>query len=211
MNVLSIDFDIIMAPDIALYNPLIRAGAESESVSLEKLCNDFPALRSCRADLNHYHKIVSFIINHTSHLQVDDIRVAFNHEDIKHMLNNEKEVHVFSIDHHHDLGYPIPNEEKEEYNSLCTCANWGDFYFRNGTICDFTWIKNVNSDEPIDYANDSRVKMVNLADFDLNTLPKIDKMFLCLSPEWTSSMYFPLFYIILDLINNQKGCHLEMH
>ena len=45
----------------------------------------------------------------------------------------------------------------------------------------------------------------------LEELPHMDKLFLCLSPEWTPSMYHPLFYTILDLINSQKHCHLEVN
>ncbi len=210
MNVLSIDFDIIMAPDIGLYNPLIRAGSEEKNVTLKKLCEDFPMLNNCRADLNHYQKIVNFLINNIKHLNPKDIRVSFTHEDIKHLLSGLSNVNMFSIDHHHDLGYVNPEDDVEE-NIPCTCANWGDFFLRDKTITHFTWLKNTNSSEHPIYSKDSRITTFNLSDYDLNDIPKIDKLFLCLSPEWTSEAFFPLFYLILDLINGQKNCHLEMH
>lgn len=212
MNILSIDFDIIMAPDIPLYNQFVRGtNGQGKNVTLETLCSDFPMLNHCRADLNHYQKIVTYLLGIIKDVEEKNIRVAFSHEDIKYMLDESSDVHVFNIDHHHDLGYPVPEEEKERADKICTCANWGDFYFRNGTITKFTWLKNANSDEHPIYKEDERVTILNLIDFDLNTLPPIDKIFLCLSPEWVSNTYTPLFYLILDLINSQKDCHLEIH
>lgn len=211
MNVLSIDFDIIMAPDIALYNPMVHPGPDGKSVTVDDLMKDFPMLNGCRADLNHYHKIFSYLLDNIKHLNVKDIRIAFNHEDIKYLLDECSDAHVYSIDHHHDLGYPRRGPEGPEKEDFCTCANWGDYYFRQGIITDFTWIKNNNSDESPEYKNNPNVHMVNLQEFDLNSLPKMDKLFMCLSPEWTASSYFPLFYILLDVINSQKGCHLDIN
>ena len=214
MNVLSIDFDIIMGPDISLYNHLVDGGGDEER-TLAKMCENHPFLNYCRADLHHYAKIVNFITQHISHLTVKDIRVAHSHEDIKYMLDDCNDAHVFNIDHHHDLGYPPPpGVQEQEEEVVCTCANWGDFYFNKGIISHFTWIKNTNSDLPAKYSEDSdnRVTFINFNDFDLNIdLPKIDKLFICLSPEWSSENYFPLFYLLLDLINSQKNCHLELH
>lgn len=209
MNVLSIDFDIIMAPDINLYNPMIHtADNDEERVTFDKLVKDFPMLSGCRADLNHYHKIVNFLLNQISYLDAKDIRIAFSHGDIENLLENAQDVCVYNIDHHHDLGYWGPNEEPRP---TCACENWADYYLKKGVISNYIWIKNNNSDERPEYKNDLRFKSFDLRDFDLDTLPKIDKLFICLSPEWTPSMYYPLFYVILDLINQQKGCHLEVY
>ena len=203
MNVLSIDFDIIMAPDINLYNPLINPPHK-----FEDLMEIYPVLSGCRADLEHYRNLVLYILKVAKTLDVKDIRVSYSHEDIKNVLNECIDVHVYNIDHHHDLGYPIEGKNEPEG---CTCANWGDFYFENQTIKSFTWIKNSNSDDHPKYKNDLRVRSFNLEDFDLSTLPPMDKIFLCLSPEWVPPMYYPLFYNILDLINYEKDCVLEVY
>lgn len=210
MNVLSIDFDVIMAPDISLYNHLVSGVVdENDSKTLEKITESFPMLAHCRADLGHYAKIFLYLMNNIQHLNPEDIRVAYNHEDIKYILSECKNAHVFNIDHHHDLGYPIPDGVEEK--DICTCANWGDYFLRHGTITHFTWLKNTNSDIPIRYDGDERITFINFNEFELNDLPKIDKLFICLSPEWVSSNYFPLFYLMLDYINNQKNCRLQMH
>lgn len=208
MNVLSIDFDIIMAPDINLYNGLVGPSENGER-EISKLINDYPMLGGCRADLGHYQRIVNLLMSIIEHLKVEDIRISYNHEDIKNVLNTISDVTVYTIDHHHDLGYPNPDQKQEDIP--CTCANWGDFYFKNGTISKFVWLKNSNSDIHPDYINDDRTEFFDFGEFDFDKNPiHFDKLFICLSPEWVPEMYHPLFYTILDMINRQKNCHLEI-
>ena len=40
-------------------------------------------------------------INNIKHLSAEDIRIAFNHEDIKYILEKCVDAHVYNIDHHH--------------------------------------------------------------------------------------------------------------
>lgn len=212
MNVLSIDFDIIMAPDINLYNPLVSPSPEGDR-TIDSLIERYPHLMGCRADLKHYQVLLNYIINNIETIDVERIRVANNHEDIKHILDLCEDVHVFSVDHHHDLGYPIPSDVPEEEANMCTCANWGKVFLDNGTITKFTWINNMNSENPqvIDIAKDNRIEVKDLGNVILDELPPMDYIFLCLSPEWVPSQYHPLFYGLLDIINKLKRCRLEMH
>ncbi len=201
MNILSIDFDIIMHPDIILYNALVSPDRPFENTK-----EIHPLIQFARADLTRFQSLVPFILTVTQNLQVEDIRVGLNHDDIKALLDGQKDVYVFNVDHHHDLGYPDNNPE------VCSCANWGDYFLQRNVINHFTWIKNNNSDAMCDYEeDDSRLSFVNYDDYNLYNLPKIDKLFLCLSPDWVPATYHPLFFMLLDLINNQKGCHLEVH
>ena len=201
MNILSIDFDIIMHPDIMLYNSMV-----SPDHSFNVTQDAHPLIQFARADLTRYQTLLSFILEVTKHLNVEDIRVGINHDDIQYFLEGQKNVHVFNVDHHHDLGYPNNNPD------VCSCANWGDFYLKRDVITHFTWIKNENSDSENGYEeNDSRLTFLNYPDYNLYNLPQIDKLFLCLSPDWVPPMYHPLFFTILDLINQQKGCRLEVH
>ena len=205
MNILSIDFDIIMAPDINFYNGFIGDG-----VSIDALIEEHPMLVACKADLQHYQKIVNFLLYVIDNLDTSNIRVAFNHEDIKYLLESCDEVNVYSIDHHHDLGYPIPPELVEKTPAI-NCSNWGEYFISNGTIKNFTWIKNSNSETKFQQDFSKYLTIKDLNEIDLFKLPHIDQLFLCLSPEWVPSMYHPLFYTILDLINEKKNCMLEVH
>ena len=129
MNVLSVDFDIIMAPDINLYNSMVGT-SEDGSRSIEQRIKENPILAGCRADLQHYQRMVSYILQVTQNLQIKDIRISMNHEDIKYMLNDMVDVHIFSIDHHHDLGY-VQDETAEDE---CSCSNWGEYYLNKNII-----------------------------------------------------------------------------
>lgn len=201
MNILSIDFDIIMHPDIILYNALVSPDRPFQNTQ-----DTHPLIQFSRADLTRYQTLLPFILEVCKHLDVKDIRIGTNHEDIRVLLEGQENVHIFNVDHHHDLGYPNNNPE------VCSCANWGDYFLRQGVIQHFTWIKNENSDIENEYdEEDSRLTFINYEDYNLYNLPRVDKLFLCLSPDWVPPVYHPLFFTILDLINQQKGCHLEVH
>ena len=209
MNVLSIDFDIIMAPDINLYNDMVGTSPDGER-SIETRIQQYPLLNGCRADLNHYQRLVTYILEVIQSLNVEDIRISFSHEDIKNTLQGLEDVHIYSIDHHHDLGYFQPNKDPNEAEDHCSCANWGECFFNKGVITSFTWLNNNNSG-PLPPQWENKINVVDLQDVEFNTLPLMNKLFICLSPEWVPKMYHPLFFLILDLINQDKGCTLELH
>lgn len=203
MNVLSIDFDIIMAPDIQLYNNLV-GGSKGHS----DLVINHPMLASARADLYTYQKLVIYLMSIIQEINVADIRVAHGHNDIENLIKDDKDVHIFSFDHHHDCGYG-ENKHLENFKE-CSCANWVRFYHDAGVITNYTWIKNTNSEteeiEDLDY-----ITTINIHECDLTALPKFDKLFICLSPEWVPEQYHALFFLMLDLINQNKGCMLQFY
>jgi hypothetical protein len=208
MNILSIDFDIIMAPDINLYNDMITP-TEDHSKTFDKIKTHFPLLDGVRADLKHYQKIVVFLMSIIDSIDVGDIRVSYNHEDIKYMLEGLSDVHIFNIDHHHDLGYISPHGVETPCD-ICNCSNWVRFFIDNGTIESYTWINNSNSAVNINPKYMDYLSMYDLKTYNLKDLPKIDKVFICLSSEWIPERYYPLFYTLIDLINYYKHCKLEI-
>ena len=198
MNILSIDFDIIMSKDLNLYNNLV--GPERPLDAIQK---EFPVLNNVKANLNNYQAIFTIINNIALGLHPDDIKVALSHEDIKYLLEGQSNVNVFNIDNHHDIGYRTNNPE------VCGCGNWAGYYLKNNTISHYTWIKNPYSEVDLN-CNNERIIISNLLDFDFSTLPKIDKLFICFSPEWVNMDYHPLFFTILDTLNAYKNCHLPI-
>ena len=144
--------------------------------------------------------------NNIETIDAEHIRVANSHEDIKHVLDLCENTHVYSVDHHHDLGYPMPDDVPEEEAHMCTCANWGKVFLDDGTITKFTWINNMNSENPqvFNIADDNRIEVKDLGNTILDELPQMDYLFLCLSPEWVPSQYHPLFFSLLDIINKIK-------
>ena len=204
MKVLSIDFDIIMAPDINLYNALVPR------TNIEKLIENHPQLVGLRADLNHYQKLVNLIMQLSKGIKYSNICVSFSHEHIGKFLKDEDNLEIVNIDHHHDLGY----DENEDF-SKCHCANWAYYLFKQGKIINYTWLNNDNSDIIPPLRNESCFStdyFYNITETTyIDRFGQPDKIFICLSPEWVPKQYHALFYLMLDLINRQNGYTLPVY
>ena len=75
MSVLSIDFDIIMAPSINLYNNMVP------QVHWEDLLKSLPNLTTTPADLNIYSSILRYLLKVID--QKSSICIAYVHDKIK--------------------------------------------------------------------------------------------------------------------------------
>ena len=198
-RILSIDFDIIMAPSIELYNDKVPG------LSQEKLIEVFPILEYCQADMSHYQKLLSYLLEIVPKMSPDNIHIAFSHQTILKYIPKDEENHIVNIDHHHDLGYEEDLIEKK----MDTCANWAKSLFLRNQIESYTWMNNSNSSKlPENIENRTKFKekihIRDFRDFDMS-YPVPDILFICLSPEWVPLNYRPLFYSMLDVINTLTG------
>lgn len=202
MDVLSIDFDIIMAPTIEYYNHMVPS-RNWEDIQMEN-----PYMYNPKADLSHYNYLLCLLDKIIT--KETDIYVAYNHKMIIDFLSNVDIVDIINIDHHHDLGYPPEENEKDN------CANWAKQLLKSGKMKNYIWAKNFNSQLPVDSIKEE-LESYNCIIADFNELKdrivnmKFDKIFLCISPEWVPPYYQQLFYGILDLLNQKLNCHLEIH
>lgn len=201
-NILSIDFDIIMQPDIQLYNYNISKNTNS----VDDMINKYPMLSACRVNFDIYSKIVLFLMEIVNTIDIDNIRIAYSHDDIKNLLNSCEDGNiVYNIDHHHDLGYPHRNK--------CDETNWAGYFLNNNKIKKYIWLNNKNSEYGQNELSDDRIKIIEFNKInDLKSFfPSFDKLFICLSPEWIVKDYKKLFFLLLDLINQKKQCRLKIH
>lgn len=202
MDVLSIDFDIIMAPTIEYYNHMVPF-RKWEDIQIEN-----PYMYNPKADLSHYNYLLCLLDKIIT--KEKDIYVAYNHKMIIDFLSNVDIIDIINIDHHHDLGYHLEENEKDN------CANWAKQLLKSGKMRNYIWAKNVNSQLPVDSIK-KELESYNYTIADFNELKdkiadmKFDKIFLCMSPEWVPPYYQQLFYGILDLLNQKLNCHLEIH
>ena len=60
MNILTIDFDIIMAPSIQLYNDIIKGNNEW---TIENMTEIYPLLNYVEADFEIYQKLTNFFLS----------------------------------------------------------------------------------------------------------------------------------------------------
>lgn len=204
MKVLSVDFDIIMAPDINLYNPIVP------QENIEKVIQAHPLLAGLRADLNHYKKLVNLLLRVSKDISYSNICVSYSHEHIGKFLKDDNNLEIVNIDHHHDLGY----ESNKDYE-ICTCANWAGHFFKKGKIISYTWLNNSNSGIIPPPQQEDCFSSEQFCDIDENEyikkFGKPDKIFICLSPEWVPEQYHPLFYLMLDLLNIQNDYVLPVY
>ena len=204
-TVLSIDFDIIMAPTIELYNNLVP------KQRWESMENENPLCALAYPDLTHYQNLVNYIISLLPKLNKDNIFIIENHgKIIDYITKDDEPMRVINIDHHHDVWYP-----NGQYDKI-TCANWVQKLDELKQIKEYIWIKNKNSIFPVSKEHENIItEHYNLQDlFMEGTLNDIvgvpDILVLCLSEPWIPVRYRPLFFLILDILNNYYNTHFPI-
>lgn len=103
MNCLTIDFDIIMAPSIGLYNDLI-----SDDWTLGKIEKEYPNLSLVLPpDYYLYEYITKYLIHVFKNTSPEKIFFIQSHETAAKILEELTNIQLVNIDHHHDIGYDI--------------------------------------------------------------------------------------------------------
>lgn len=199
MNIVSIDFDIIMAPSIQLYH--VCNGEEVYEDYYKNLFN---------ADLKMYTKLTNWLVEWITKVGVDNVYFIESHDQIVNFIPKQGEHTVINIDHHHDLGYGTDEEmAANEENFHLDCGNWGYYLFKNNLIQNFIWIRNYNSSLCMHHKYPYNTKLFNHYNF--NNL-KADKIIICLSEPWVPKQYHTLFYSWMDIaskLNNTQYYLIE--
>lgn len=196
MNIVSIDFDIIMAPSIELYRNFN-----------DQIPYDNYYLNMFNADLVMYSKLTDWLLTWIPQIGINNIYFIESHEQIINFIPKEEQVSLINIDHHHDVGYN--SEELEEKNFPINCGNWGLYLLKNNLINNYTWIKNNNS---IRYFNNKYYfNSKCFYDYDLSEL-KPDRIIICLSSPWVPRKYHTLFNLWINIaskLNNTQYYLIE--
>lgn len=197
-TVVTIDFDIIMAPSINLYNNLVPAN------SWEKLEED-PYFKLLKIDGIHYQKILNYIMKCILVLPKEHIHFIEDHGQVVRYI--KEKCNLINIDHHHDVGY---GEDLEKQESP-TCANWVRHLYKTNLLNSYTWINNDNSDQiPPNNKMNISITIQDLHSFDLDTLIIPNELIICLSEPWTPPYIRPLFYTIMDICNKYYNTHFDI-
>lgn len=195
MNIVSIDFDIIMAPSIEYYNSL--------NGDREYIFNE-PLMKNCEADLAMYHKLSQWLYKKIKTLPAKDIIFIEDHHKIINHIPENEDVFLVNIDHHHDLGYS--QEDYEVTNENLDCGNWGKFLIQNNRIKNYIWLCNPNSSKnTFNYGAYHYLK-----DFDIDNLVP-DKIIICLSPPWVPHQYRNLFFNWMSAISAMKDTNYYLN
>ena len=198
MNIITIDFDIIMKPSIEFYNNSVPRTNWEQIFSMNSIACNFPA------DYKIYQKLTKYLLNIIDELKQENVIFIKNHETLIKFLNPNEKYYVYNIDHHHDCGYNKENPKEEELS----CANW---VHHVPNLKGYTWIKDSNSNE---IPEDKKVNNTNIQfieQIDLEALPRPDKLIICYSPPWVMPSYWPLFCLWMDICNKQYNTFYQMH
>lgn len=153
----------------------------------------------------HYEKLTILI---ELLLKKKNIKIYFinNHDRLLNYLPNHETFNLINIDHHHDLGYDDDNEDVSEI----TCANWVYKLYEWNKIDTYTWINNFNSKFP----KNEKLKLINydleLEYYDINLIPDINYVFICLSSPWIPPYYIPLFTTWVRLVGLEQNKAIEI-
>lgn len=189
-QVVSIDFDIIMAPSITLYNDKVPALTWDE---LQKN----PHFQLLNADMIHYQKILNYLLRCIQFLPKEKIHFIDDHSYVCQFIHDK--VDLINIDHHHDIGYTDDINQKV---TIPNCADWVHYLMDNNMINSYTWINNSNSyieEKCVDYFP---IKTISFQTVDIwRDLPIPDELILCMSTPWTPPDYRYLFCALIDICN----------
>ncbi len=179
-KILTIDFDIVMAPSIEEYNHLIPSHSWEQILKILCKCPEM--------DYEIYEIISYIIMQNLKNLSKDNIHFITNHKDIINFLPKE-EIILTNIDHHHDLGYPL--SPKNKYDS----SNWAQYLINTNRIKEYKWINNYSS------VADGHL-YTHLKDYEnFDDFLNMDKIIICLSPDWVPNQYYYLYYTLIDICN----------
>ena len=202
-NIVTIDFDVIMAPSINLYNHMIGVN------NWENSFMDNPQLSLSRGDYAQYVQLTNWIMLIASKMSPANIHFIHSHENVINFIPEEKdeELTIVNIDHHHDISYN-DKDSTEQIEDL-NCGNWVKYISETRNLTRYIWINNTNSTDPHEATRDIIAINCALQNYNLNTLAAPDTLIICLSEEWVPPTIRPLFFLWMDLLNNFYNCHFD--
>lgn len=172
MNLVTIDFDIIMWPSIQIYNDIVDDDCSVQDLLDQNPKSGFTPV----ADLWLYKYLTDYIVEMSKRLPKDHILFVDSHEEVYTKFKDLYPViSLYNIDHHHDLGY--------ENNEECDCGSWVQYLLKNKKASFYTWINDPNSIQPDD--DSIKFKQYSIKEYSLEKLYiETDYLIICSSPTW---------------------------
>ena len=223
MKVLSIDIDYIMRPSIDLYqgeywNDCAHWRWKTFFENSEVLENNL--------DIDKINLLFCYDVFLKS-IKESSCKVSFSydHDNILFDIGEFKDIELINIDHHHDILYPVGDDDesvvksfKEKYEqiskySMVDEGNWVGWLRSKDKIKSYTWIGNENS-----FSSISDFKLMYfknfLPKFTMKTREnytfkdyKFDHIFICLSPQYIPPIhwhYFNMFKMAYEQISGNS-------
>lgn len=198
-KIVTIDFDIVMAPSIELYNNFSHS-------SWEERYERHPLLKLANADFTIYHKLTQYLLWLVPKMKKENIHFIFDHHSILNYIDNKTEpLDIINIDHHHDIKYAEGLEK-------LTCGNWLTWIDNNFNLNSYLWVYDNNSHFPKPEDEKNNYQKENFSSYSNTNFKNFsipDKLIICLSGEWVPPQYKPLFYTWFDICNQIHNTHYD--
>lgn len=202
MNILSIDFDIIMYPCIKLYND--KVGGESNPTELWRyLEHEYELENFINYDAKYLLKVAKILKQ-----VIDDgaklIPIQEHQEIVDYLKEREtyqdERYNIYNIDFHHDLWYREEDKNMilsfDKYN----CSNWLGYLLMQDKTESCHWVCAGNSGgcpDKFEGKNTLETK-TRLMEFEVEDL-KFDYVFFCLSPQWIPYQFHHLYQLLVEM------------
>lgn len=207
INVLAIDFNVIMYHCIRIYKNYIES--TDKNISAAQLWNRMKFdLGLDKNNLSYDSDLLKKIVNMLKNIIKNNSEtklIAFNEQKdiVKYFKKNydNKKVNLINIDFFNDFCSAENAEfEFDKYTDL----NWIGYLNYKNKLETYTWIKMCNSDNPeinieIPYKIANKRDMNNIVD-----KVKIDLAFLSCSPLYVPYEYYHMYEIIVDLLVKEE-------
>ena len=197
-QIITIDFEVIMAPSIIFYNPLVPHTEWDDILS-------YPMGQALQADYGLYYKLTEFLMYITKNLSASQIHFVTNHEQVVSFLDSNETYNIINIDHHHDMGYGNSRNPDADLN----CSNWVKILMDKKQCVSYTWIRNENSETDPEIENIYHDKI--LREVDLYQLPVPEQLFIVVSPEWVPPQFTYLLDCWFVILNRLYDVNFTLH
>lgn len=177
-NILTIDLDYLFVelfPIAKLIDPQLTPKQSW------KVINWKVGLKQMKMDKDTYCNLIEILKEKCS--SVETVLIEKHVEILEVMRQrNVKDARLFNMDNHHDLGYkPILDWRVDE-------TNWVPFARLEGLIKEYNWIRQDNSEYPIN--PQIQYYSASWKDMKIENYPKFDLVVICKSPHYTHPSYW---------------------
>lgn len=190
-KILTIDFSIIMTPNINKYQENFP-NIKWDELNPNLLHPNYPL----------YHSITMWIINQIKNMQINQVLLLAHQEDILSYLDENEHYTIINVDHSHDMGYGAEQEQLHNYN-------WVEHLNYTGKLDSYLWIYDDTSDKNI--YNNFPCQSCNIRKkYILDKFTDIDMLVLCFSPELTPPQVHQLYHLWCSICINHFGEFIEI-
>ena len=197
-RVLTIDFDIVMAPTINLYNDLV-----GDNKGINAIIKKYPTLEQALiADFFIYAVLLQELTRHFKYIPADKVHFIKEHHSIVPIIEKiDAPVDLVNIDFHHDTGYGISTYTRIERPD---CGNWVKYLKDKGLLRSYVWVNDIEGSE-MPFVKGIVDFTVPIQQCKFHNFEPFDHLVICHSPQWIPQIYEGLYIGWFNIATEHYG------